>query len=98
LREHKLYAKFSKCEFGLDIIFFLGYVILKIGIKIDPAKVEAISNWNESETVIEIRRILGLVGYCHRFIKEFSTLASPMTRLLKKDVQFVWNEKCDRRF
>jgi hypothetical protein len=86
LRENKLYAKFSKCEFWLDTVSFLGHVISKEGIKMDPAKVEAIANWKQPETVTEIRSFLGLAGYYCWFIKGFSTLASPLTRLLKKDV------------
>jgi hypothetical protein len=98
LKEHKLYTKFSKCEFWLDTVSFLGHVISKEGIKLDPAKVEAIANRKKSESVIEIRSFLGLVGYYRRFIKGFSTLASPMTRLLKKDLSFARNEKCEKSF
>ena len=98
LREHKLYAKFSKCEFWLDTVAFLGHMVSKEGIQVDPAKVEAIKNWKQPETVTEIRSFLGLAGYYRRFIKRFSTLASPMTRLLKKDTPFVWNEKYEKSF
>jgi hypothetical protein len=96
LREHKLYAKFSKCEFWLDIVAFLGHVVSKDRIKMDPAKVEVVANWKQPEIVTEIRSLLGLVGYYRRFIKEFSTSATPMTRLLRKDVSFLWNEKCEK--
>jgi hypothetical protein len=96
LWEHKLYVKFSKCEFWLDNVSFLGYVISKEGIKVDPAKIEVVANWKQPETVTEIRSFLGLVGYCRWFIKRFSTLASPMTQLLKKVVPFAWNKKCER--
>jgi hypothetical protein len=82
LREHKLYAKFSKCEFWLDEVAFLGHVVTKDGIKVDPAKVEAIANWKQPKIVMEIRSFLGLAGYYRRFIKGFSTLAGLMTRLL----------------
>jgi hypothetical protein len=97
LRENELYAKFSKCEFWLDTVAFLGYVISK-EIQVDPAKVEAVANWKQPETVTEIRSFLWLAGYYRRFIKGFSTLATPMTRLLRKDVPFVWNDKCEKSF
>ena len=63
LRDHQLNAKFSKCEFWLEKISFLGHVISKEGITVDPAKVEAVTEWKRSETPTEIRSFLGLVGY-----------------------------------
>jgi hypothetical protein len=60
--ENKLYAKFSKCEFWLDTVSFLGHVILKEGIKVDSVKVKARSNWKQLKTVTEIRSFLGLAG------------------------------------
>jgi hypothetical protein len=89
LREHKLYAKFSKCEFWLDNVPFLGHVISKDGIKVDPIKVEVISNWKQPQTVTKIKSYLGLARYYRWFIKGFSTLAMPLTRLLKKDELFI---------
>jgi hypothetical protein len=65
---------------------------------VDPVKVEAIANWGQLRSVTEIRSFLGLAGYYHRFIKGFSTLTSPMTCLLRKDVQFEWNEKSEKSF
>jgi hypothetical protein len=63
LREHKLHAKFSKCEFWLDTMAFLGHIMSKDGIQVDPTKVEAIANWKQSETVTKIRSFLELAGY-----------------------------------
>jgi hypothetical protein len=63
LREHKLYAKFSKCKFWLDTVIFMGHVVLKDEIQVDPAKVETVADWKQSETVIEIRSFLGLASY-----------------------------------
>jgi hypothetical protein len=77
-------------------VSFLGYVITNDGIKVDPAKVEAIANWKQPESVTEIRSFLGLARYYRLFIKGFSTLASLLTRLLMKDVPFEWNEKCEK--
>jgi hypothetical protein len=73
-------------------------VITNDGIQVDPAKVHAIANWKQPETVSEIRSFLGLAGYYHQFIKGFTTLATPITRLLKKDGPFIWNDRCEKSF
>jgi hypothetical protein len=68
LRENQLYTKFSKCEFWLDEITFLGHIISKGGISVDPAKVTAIVGWKIPSSVMEVRSFLGLAGYYRRFI------------------------------
>ena len=98
LREHKLYAKFSKCEFWLKKVQFLGHVISEDGISVDPSKIRDVLDWKTPETVPEIRSFLGLAGYYHRFVPNFSKIARPMTELLKKGVKFVWDDKCDQAF
>ncbi|XP_071909683.1 uncharacterized protein [Coffea arabica] len=98
LREHKLYAKFSKCEFWLEEISFLGHKVSKDGIAVDPAKVEAVMNWKRPETPTEIRSFLGLAGYYRRFIQDFSKIAGPMTELTKKGNKFIWTPKCESSF
>ena len=98
LRDHQLYAKFSKCEFWLEKVAFLGHVISREGIVVDPAKVEAVTEWKRPETLTEIRSFLGLAGYYRRFIKDFSKLASPLTDLTKKNCQFLWSDKCENSF
>lgn len=95
LRRHQLYAKYSKCEFWLKKVSFLGHVITKEGVEVDPAKVEAVSQWQQPKIVTEIRSFLGLVGYYNRFIKEFSKISLPLTQMTRKGVRFVWNEKCE---
>src|SRR3954466_15721124 len=79
LREHKLYAKFSKCEFWLEEVGFLGHVMTKDGVAVDPAKVSAMTEWESPKSVKEVRSFLGLAGYYRRFIENFSKVAKPMT-------------------
>ena len=98
LRETQLYAKLSKCEFWLSEIAFLGHIISAEGIRVDPKKIEAVLEWKPPKNVIEIRSFLGLAGYYRRFVKGFSLIAAPLTRLLQKDVRFEWNDKCQNSF
>lgn len=98
LREHKLYAKLSKCEFWLDKVAFLRHIISGEGISMDPAKVEAVLEWNPPGNVSEVRSFLRLVGYYKRFIEGFASIARPLTQLLKKEVSFYWSEDCQEAF
>ena len=82
LREHKLYAKFSKCEFWLSKVPFLGHILSRDGISIDPSKVQEVMDWTAPTLVHEVWSFLGLAGYYRRFILDFSKIAKPMTRLL----------------
>ena len=92
LRHHPLYAKFSKCEFWLTEMRFLGHVVSASGVSVDTKKVEAMMSWERPKSVFEIRSFLGLVGYYRRFIEDFSQLAVPMTRLTQKEVKFDWDD------
>ncbi|KAL5546780.1 hypothetical protein UlMin_006467 [Ulmus minor] len=98
LKDHHLFAKFKKCEFWLDKVAFLGHVISKDGVAVDPAKIEAVSNWNQPRTASEVRSFLGLAGYYRRFVEGFSKIATPLTNLTRKDVKFQWNDACERSF
>jgi hypothetical protein len=98
LREHQLYAKFSKCAFWLEEIQFLGHVLSAKGIAVDPSKVKDILEWKPPTTVHEVRSFLGLAGYYRRFIPDFSKLVKPITSLLKNDTKFNWSSKCNEAF
>jgi hypothetical protein len=88
LRDRRLYAKFSNCEFWLDTVKFLGHTVSKDGISIDPSKVQEVMDWKPPSSVYQIRSFLGLAGYYRRFIPDFSRIAKPMTELLKNRVKF----------
>jgi ribonuclease HI len=98
LRENQLYAKFSKCEFWLNKVSFLGHIITDGGIAVDPGKVRDVMKWEQPTTVSEIRSFLGLAGYYRRFIEGFSNILKPLTSLLEKDKKFVWTEACQNIF
>ncbi|KAK5775710.1 hypothetical protein PVK06_043642 [Gossypium arboreum] len=98
LREKELYAKFSKCEFWLREVTFLGHVVSVEGIRVDPRKIEEILEWKPPRSVSEIRSFLGLAGYYRRFVEGFSVMAAPLTKLIRKGVPFVWTEKQQEAF
>ncbi|KAK1431807.1 hypothetical protein QVD17_08491 [Tagetes erecta] len=98
LAKEKLYAKFSKCEFWLREVHFLGHVINEQGIQVDPSKIEAVKQWKAPETPTEIRQFLGLAGYYRRFIKNFSKIAKPLTNLTQKDIKYIWGPEQEEAF
>jgi hypothetical protein len=90
LRDHKLYAKLSKCEFWFKQVVFLGHIISKGGISVDPGKVQDVLSWKVPTSVGDIRSFLGLARYYRRFIEGFLKISKPMTELLEKDRKFKW--------
>ncbi|XP_019258618.1 PREDICTED: uncharacterized protein LOC109236841 [Nicotiana attenuata] len=98
LQDHKLYAKFSKCEFWLKSVAFLGHVISGEGVKVDLQKIEVVKNWPRPTSVSDIRSFLGLSGYYWRFIEGFSSISSPLTRITQKKVKFQWLDACEKSF
>jgi hypothetical protein len=98
LREHQLFAKLSKCEFWIDKVLFLGHIINKDGLAMDPKKVADILNWKAPIDARGIKSFIGMAGYYRRFIKGFSKIAKPMTTLLANKVEFKWTQKCQEAF
>jgi hypothetical protein len=82
LRDHQLYAKFSKCEFWLKIVSFLDHMLSENGISVDPSKVQEVMDWKVPIIVHEVWSFLGLAGYYRHFILGFSKIAKPMMSLL----------------
>ena len=98
LRQHKLYAKLSKCELYKVSISFLGHTLSAEGVHMETSKVDAIQEWPAPMTISDLRAFLGLAGYYRRFIAFFSAIALPLTALLKKDKAYVWNDEAERAF
>ncbi|GJS15203.1 putative reverse transcriptase domain-containing protein [Tanacetum coccineum] len=98
LKKEQLYAKFSKCEFWIPKVQFLGHVIDSQGIHVDPAKIESVKDWASPKSATEIRQFLGLAGYYRRFIEGFSKIAKPMTKLTQKKIKFEWSDKAEAAF
>eukprot|EP00253_Pinus_taeda_P014522 PITA_14522 len=98
LREHQLYANFCKCDFFKEEIQYLGHVITKEGIAVDPEKIRTIMEWPIRKDVVDIRSFMGLAGYYRRFVEGFSRVAYPITSLQKKGKIFKWTSECQQSF
>ncbi|GKA74447.1 putative reverse transcriptase domain-containing protein [Tanacetum coccineum] len=98
LKKERLYTKFSKCDFWLDSVQFLGHVIDHSGVHVDPAKVEAIRSCAAPTTPTEVRQFLGLVGYYRRFIEGFSLISKPLTKLTQKNKKYEWGSEEEEAF
>lgn len=98
LLQHRLYAKLEKCQFHSPSIEFLGYVVAKSGVYMDPAKIKSIVSWPAPKSAHDIQIFLGFANFYRRFIKNYSQIAMPLTSLLKKDTKFVWSETANTAF
>ncbi|KAJ8900073.1 hypothetical protein K2173_024189 [Erythroxylum novogranatense] len=85
-----------KVELSIEVM--PGHVISSEGIRVDPSKIEAIVNWKPPRNVTEVRSFVGLAGYYRRFVKGFSVIASPLTKLLRKGVKYEWSDRCQSSF
>ncbi|CAI7842094.1 unnamed protein product [Closterium sp. NIES-54] len=98
LQENQLITKSSKCEFFKQELEFLGHVISRDGIKIDPAKIKTIQEWKSPTNITELQSFLGFVNYVRRFIPNMAGITGPLTDLLHKDRHFVWGEEAEAAF
>ena len=97
LSANSLFAKESKCRFGVLQVEYLGHIILEQGVSVDPTKIQAVIEWPTPTTAKGVRGFLGLAGYYRKFIRNFGCIASPLTRLLSKE-GFHWNEAAEMAF
>jgi len=98
LREQRLFAKFSKCKFWQREIGFLGHRVSEQGVTADPEKIAAIHEWPQPTNATEVRSFLGLAGYYRKFVKGFSSITKPLTRLTSKSVPFAWSTEAEEAF
>lgn len=98
LREHKFLAKLKKCDFGKAEVKFLGHIVSKEGLQVDPAKVETVQNWPVPTGVPQLRSFLGLANYFRKFIQGYSTIVAPLTSLTAAKVPWMWDAACQRAF
>ena len=94
LQKHQLYAKLSKCSFGLPKVDYLGHTVSGQGVSMDKDKVQAVLDWPAPINIKQLRGFLGLTGYYRKFIKSYAVISAPLTDLLKKD-KFMWGVDAD---
>ncbi|KAL1224617.1 putative mitochondrial protein [Cardamine amara subsp. amara] len=97
MRQNKLFAKRSKCAFATKKVEYLGHYIEEKGISTDPNKIKAVEEWNKPENLKQLRGFLGLAGYYRRFVKNFGTIARPLTALTKRNA-FEWSDEAQEAF
>ncbi|KAK7570621.1 hypothetical protein V3481_007378 [Fusarium oxysporum f. sp. vasinfectum] len=98
LRDAGLFANPAKCEFLVPETKFLGLIVGRDGIRMDPAKIETVKNWKTPSCLTDVQAFTGFANFYRRFIRDFSKLTAPMNRLTQKDVPFVWDEECEAAF
>ncbi|GBG65889.1 hypothetical protein CBR_g54180 [Chara braunii] len=98
LRQHKYKVNLEKCEFGRTKILYLGHEVSAEGIRSEDAKVASIRDWPRPQTVTEVRSFLGMCGYYRNFVKNYSTIASPLTDLTRLDTPWDWSDECESAF
>lgn len=98
LRDANLYAKLSKCTFGTHELEFLGHIISKDGLKVDPKKTAAVTSWPVPKDVSHVRSFLGLANYFEKFIRNYAMMVTPLTDLTRKDRAWLWTPECQKAF
>ncbi|GJV05909.1 putative nucleotidyltransferase, ribonuclease H [Tanacetum coccineum] len=98
LKKEELFDKFSKCEFWLQEVRFLGHVVNSNNIHVDPSKIKVVKNWKAPKSPSEIRSFLGFAGYYRRFIVNFSKIAKPLTSLTQKNKKYEWGAEQEEAF
>jgi len=98
LRNEKLYVNFKKCSFCVDCVVFLGFVVSSSGVEVDDEKVEAIRSWPTPKSISDVRSFHGLASFYRRFVRNFSSLAAPLTEVIKKEKPFIWGIKQEEAF
>jgi len=93
LKDHQLYANIDKCTFCVESVIFLGFMVNKSGVHVDPEKIKAIQEWHIPKNVGDVRSFHGLASYYRWFVPHFSTIASPLNELVKKYTPFVWGDR-----
>ncbi|XP_041027003.1 uncharacterized mitochondrial protein AtMg00860-like [Juglans microcarpa x Juglans regia] len=98
LRKERLFANLKKCTFCTDKLVFLGFVVSKRGIEVDEENVKAIHEWPMPTTISQVRSFHGLASFYRRFVRDFSSLAAPLTEVIKKNVPFKWGKEQEEAF
>ena len=98
LQQHQLYAQPAKCHFFKDEVAYLGHMVGKGQLRMDPKKVSAVQDWNVPQDVGQLRSFLGLTNYFRKFLKNYSAVVAPLTRLTGKTKQWQWTTECQKAF
>ena len=98
LRNENLYANFQKCTFCMEKVVFLGFDISGKGIEVDEEKVKEIKEWPTPKSITEVRSFHGLASFYQWFVKDFSTIVAPLTKIVKKNVGFHWGNDQENVF
>jgi hypothetical protein len=98
LTKARLTLKQSKCEFCKPELHYLGYVVNRQGLNVDPAKVSAVVDMPQTKGIRDVRRLIGMMSWYRRFVPNFSTMVAPLTNLTRKKTRFPWTPECERAF
>jgi len=90
LRDNHLYAKLSKCTFARSELEFLGHILSKDGLRVDPKKTSAVADWPIPQDISQVRSFLGMANYFRKFIYHFAQRTLPLTRMLRKESIVNW--------